>query len=220
MTMRTGSRLLVSLAALAIAAFAAQAQESKAPPNALQGFSQNKDQPVNIKSAALEVHDRDKMATFSGNVHLVQGDTTLRCKTLVVYYDADQSGGPAVKSAAPGPTGSSQIRRMEAKGNVIVTQKDQTATGELGIYDTTKNTVTLTSPGGGKVSVTQGPNILRSPQLVVHLDTGISHFVGGVEALLIPNSNKGDAKPGPATDANAASAPPPPKRPNPSGSRN
>jgi len=220
MTMRTGSRLLAWLAVLAIVAGAAQAQESKAPPNALQGFSQNKNEPVNIKSAALEVHDRDKMATFSGNVHLVQGDTTLRCKTLVVYYDADQSTGPAVKSAAPGPSGSSQIRRMLAKGNVIVTQKDQTASGELGEYDTTAQTVTLSSPGGGKVSVMQGPNILRSPRLVVHLDTGVSHFVGGVEALFTPNSTKGDAKPAPATDANATSAPQPPRRPNPPGNRN
>jgi len=237
MTMRIGSRLLLSaLAALAIAAAMAQAQgprapqpqdskpaqaqESKAPPNALQGFSQNKDQPVNIKSAALEVHDREKKATFTGNVHLVQGDTTLVCNVLVVFYDAaDQAGGTAVKSATPGPTGSSQIRRMEAKGNVIVTQKDQTAKGDLGIYDTTKNTVTLTSPGGGKVSVAQGPNILRSPQLVVHLDTGISHFVGGVEALLIP---KAAEAPPAATDAKAPPAPqpPPPKRPDQSSPRN
>jgi lipopolysaccharide export system protein LptA len=220
MTMRTGSRLLCWLAALSIVASAAPAQESKAPPNALQGFSQNKGEPVNIKSAALEVHDRDKMATFSGNVHLVQGDTTLRCKTLVVYYDADQTGGPAVKSATPGPTGSSQIRKMLAKGDVRVTQKDQIATGELGEYDTTANTVTLSSPGGGKVSVQQGPNILRSPRLVVHLDSGVSHFVGGVEALFNTNSPKGDTKPGPATDANAAPPSPPPKRPNPPSSRN
>lgn len=232
MMMRIGSsHLLPWIAALMLAAAGAapaqeskapQAQVSNAPPNALQGFSQNKDQPVNIKSAALEVHDRDKMATFSGNVHLVQGDTTLRCKTLVVFYDApDQAGGPAVKSAAPGPTGSSQIRRMVAKGNVIVTQKDQTASGELGEYDTTENTVTLSSPGGGKVSVTQGPNILRSPRLVVHLDTGISHFVGGVEALFSP-SPKGETKPAPApaTDAKALPAQPPPKRPNPPSSRN
>jgi lipopolysaccharide export system protein LptA len=220
MTMRIGSRLLSWLAVLTVATAmvaAAPAQESKAPNNALQGFSQNKDQPVNIKSASLDVHDRDKMATFAGNVHVVQGDTTLRCNTLVVYYDAEQSAGPAVKSATPGPTGSSQIRKMIAKGDVIVTQKDQTASGELGVYDTTQNTVTLSSPRGGKVSVTQGNDILRSPQLVVHLDTGVSHFVGGVEALFNP---KAEPKPA-ATDAKAPPAPqPPPKRPNQSSSRN
>jgi lipopolysaccharide export system protein LptA len=215
MTMRNRSCLFSWLAVLMLAsASAAPAQESKAPPNALQGFSQNKNEPVNIKSASLEVQDRNKMATFTGNVHLVQGDTTLRCKVLVVYYDADQTtGGPAVKSAAPGPTGSSQIRRMEAKGNVIVTQKDQTASGELGIYDVTDQTVTLSTPGGGKVSVTQGPNILRSPRLVVHLDTGISHFVGGVEALFNPESNKRDNASGPAAPAAGGTKTAPPPKP-------
>jgi lipopolysaccharide export system protein LptA len=214
MTMRDGSRrLLPWFAALMIAAAgAAQAQQSNAPPNALQGFSQNRNQPVNIKAASLEVHDRDKMATFSGNVHLVQGDTTLRCKTLVVYYDADQTtGGPAVKSAAPGPTGSSQISKMKAMGGVIVTQKDQTAAGDSAIYDMKTNSVTLIAPAGGYVAVTQGPNVARGPRLVVHLDTGVSHFEGGVEVLMIPNSTKRDNQPAPANDPKAAPAHQPPK---------
>jgi lipopolysaccharide export system protein LptA len=216
MTMRNRScRLLPWLAVLLIAsASAAPAQQSNAPPNALQGFSQNRNEPVNIKSISLEVHDRNKMATFTGNVHLVQGDTTLTCKVLVVYYDADQTtGGPAVKSAAPGPSGSSQIRRMEAKGSVRVTQKDQIAIGELGIYDMPEQTVTLSAPGGGKVSVTQGPNILRSPRLVVHLDTGISHFVGGVEALINPEKRDNPSAPAaPAAPPKTPAQPPKPAR--------
>ena len=63
------------------------AQPSKGPPNALQGFSQNRDQPVHIEAATLEVRDKDKVATFSGNVHVTQGDTGMRCKSLVVYYE-------------------------------------------------------------------------------------------------------------------------------------
>ena len=98
------------------------AAQPSGPPNALQGFSQNRDQPVNIKADALEVRDRNKIATFTGSVHLVQGDTVLRCKILVVFYDQEDTGAPAVKSATPGPGGSSQIRRMEAKGSVVVTQ--------------------------------------------------------------------------------------------------
>lgn len=218
-----GYRLLPWLAALTVAACGVaygQPQQSNAPPNALQGFSQNRNQPVNIKAASLEVHDRDKVATFSGNVHLVQGDTTLRCKTLIVYYDADQTGGPAVKSAAPGPTGSSQISKMKAMGGVIVTQKDQTAAGDSAIYDMKTNSVTLIAPAGGFVAVTQGPNVARGPRLVVHLDTGVSHFEGGVEVLMNPNSNpnsnpnanKHDSRP--ATDAKAPPAHQPPKRSN------
>ena len=149
---------------------------------------------MKINAASLDVRDKSKVATFSGNVQLVQGDTTLRCKTLVVYYDGDNAGGPAVKSATPGPAGGSSIRRMEAKGGVLVTQKDQTATGESAIYDMKENTVRLFPANGGTVAVTQGPNVVRGPRLVVHLDTGVSHFEGGVESLIIPNSMKNNEK--------------------------
>jgi lipopolysaccharide export system protein LptA len=215
MTMRIAiNRLLFCLAMLATpAAGAVQAQQSNAPPNALQGFSQNRDQPVNIKADALEVRNQKKVATYTGNVHLVQGDTTLRSKTLIVYYDGDQAGGqaPAAKSAGPAPVGGGSIRYMEAIGQVIVVQKDQTATGEKAIYDMKTNTVTLSSTGGGFVAVTQGPNVVKGPRLVVHLDTGVSHFEGGrIESLFVPGSNKGgDSKSTPPADAKATPAPAP-----------
>jgi lipopolysaccharide export system protein LptA len=187
-----------------------QPQQPGGPPNALQGFSQNRNEPVKINAASLDVRDRSKVATFSGNVQLVQGDTKLRCQTLVVYYDGDNANGPAVKSATPGPAGNSQIRRMEAKGGVLVTQKDQTATGDSAVYDLKDNTVRLFPSAGGTVAVTQGPNVVRGPRLVVHLDTGVSHFEGGVESLIIPSSTKGersDAKGGPAENRAAPKAP-------------
>ena len=63
-----GSQLMI-VAALLMPGAAAFAQPvSKGPPNALQGFSQNHDQPVHIEAATLEVRDKDKVATFSGNV--------------------------------------------------------------------------------------------------------------------------------------------------------
>src|SRR5450756_2443264 len=56
-------------------------------PNAMQGFSQNRDQPIQIEAATLEMRDKKKEATFAGNVKVVQGDTTMTSKTLVVFYD-------------------------------------------------------------------------------------------------------------------------------------
>ena len=56
-------------------------------PNAMQGFSQNRDQPIQIEAATLEMRDKKKEATFSGNVKVVQGDTTMTSKTLVVFYE-------------------------------------------------------------------------------------------------------------------------------------
>lgn len=151
------------------------AQANQGPANALQGFSQNRDQPVQIEAASLEVRDKDKVATFSGNVHVIQGDTDLRSKTLVVYYEEDNPKAGAIKAAQPGPGGSSQIKRLEASGNVLVTQKEQTATGDKGVFDMRTNTITLT----GNVVISQGQNVLRGERLVVDRATGVSRMEGG-----------------------------------------
>ena len=120
-------------------------------PNALQGFSQNQGKPIHIDAAKLEVRDKDKVATFTGDsktgdVKVVQGDTVMRSKTLVVFYEQSGSAAQndkAAPAASPGPGGSQQIKRLEARGNVIVTQNDQTVTGDTGIFDTRANTVTM-----------------------------------------------------------------------------
>jgi lipopolysaccharide export system protein LptA len=151
-------------------------------PNALQGFQQNRGQPVQIEASRLEVRDKDKMATFTGNVKVVQGDTTLRCKTLVVFYEQQNKDGQQAQAAAqtmpaakPGPGGSSQISKLEASGGVTVVQKDQTATGDRALFDMKSNTVTLL----GNVLVSQGPNVMRGEKLVVDLTTGVSRVDAG-----------------------------------------
>ena len=106
-----------------IAAGEAGAQSAvQGVPNAMQGFSQNRDQPIQIEAASLEMRDKKKEATFSGNVKVVQGDTTMTSKTLVVFYDSSARRRPPrqqprrrpaqtapMQSASPGPGGSSSI---------------------------------------------------------------------------------------------------------------
>src|SRR4030081_479409 len=82
-----------------IASGDAGAQSSASVPNAMQGFSQNRDQPIQIEAASLEMRDKKKEATFAGNVKVVQGDTTMTSKTLVVFYDSPPA--PAAPGAAP-----------------------------------------------------------------------------------------------------------------------
>jgi lipopolysaccharide export system protein LptA len=159
------------------------------PPNALQGFSQNRDQPVKIKAASLEVREKDKMATFSGDVHVLNGDTELRCKSLVVFYDED-TGGQNLKAADPGPSGERSIKRIEAKGNVIVVQKDQHATGDAAIFNMRENTVMLT----GNVVVTRAQDILRGQRLTVDLTNGVSKMDGGPVDAVIGTRPKAEKK--------------------------
>ncbi len=212
---RTILTLLIAVM-LGLRVASADAQTApQGPPNALQGFSQNRDQPVHIEAATLEVRDKQKQATFSGDVRVKQGDTGLRCKSLVVFYEqdgeaADQS--KTLQAATPGPGGEQRIKRLEAHGGVVVTQKEQTATGDLGIFDMKANTVTLT---GNPVVMTQGQNVLRGEKLVVDLTSGVSRVEsnkggqGRVQGLFQPGST-GLEKPG----GNAVQAPRPvPVRP-------
>jgi lipopolysaccharide export system protein LptA len=205
--------------ALAIGGEAGAQTTVQGVPNAMQGFSQNRDQPIQIEAASLEMRDKKKEATFTGDVKVVQGDTTMKSKILVVFYDGGGSATPAgsatptgsaaptaaakapIKSATPGPGGSSSIRRLEAKGNVVVTQKDQVVTGETAVFDTKTNLVTML----GGVVLTQGKNVLRGDRLVVDMTTGVSRVEsdsGRVQGLFQSSGQGGGPLiPGPATPA-------------------
>ncbi len=191
------AKILLAAAAVTAVALVAQAQppaqQPAGPPNALQGFAQNRDQPVKIDARQLEVRDKDKVATFSGNVRVVQGDTTMRTQTLAVFYDGDGNTANALTSAQPGPGGQQRIRRLEAKGGVKVCQNDQIVTGDTGIFDMKLNTVTLQ----GNVVLTKEQNVLKGQRLVVDLTTGAAKIDGGdhgVSALLIPSSIQEEKK--------------------------
>jgi lipopolysaccharide export system protein LptA len=201
---------------------AAQAPRGLAPPqlaNPAQGMlNENQDQPIQIDAATLEVRDKEKMATFAGDVQVVQGDTTIKCQKLVVYYGPEPGSANASQNKRqqqqpqqqPQPAGTmparaQDIRRIEARGGVTVISKDQTASGDLGVYDLKTKTITLLH----NVTVAQGKNVLHGERVVVDTVTGNAHFdsnseaqngtsslrsPGRVRAVILPNK---DAKSGP-----------------------
>jgi lipopolysaccharide export system protein LptA len=220
--------------AVGVAGAAVAQHATTGVPNAMQGFSQNRDQPIHIEAPVLEVRDKKKEATFSGNVKVVQGDTTLTSDTLVVFYEqapapdsAPASATPgaaapapaanskaAAKSAPPmqsettGPGGNSSIKRLEARGSVVVTQKDQVVTGETAVFDTKTNLITML----GGVVLTQCKNVLRGDRLLVDMTTGVSRVEsdsGRVQAN-VDQSGQG-CPPAPGTPPPAPAAPNKPK---------
>ena len=89
-----------------------------------------------------------------------------------------------MQSASPGPGGSSSIRRLEARGSVVVTQKDQVVTGETAVFDTKANLITMI----GGIVLTQCKNVLRGDRLLVDMTTGVSRVEsdsGKVQGLFI-----------------------------------
>jgi lipopolysaccharide export system protein LptA len=205
---------IFALATIAAAEAGAQSAVTGVP-NAMQGFSQNRDQPIQIEAATLEMRDKKKEATFAGNVKVIQGDTTMTSKTLVVFYESTPAPAAGVaanskaaaksapmQSATPGPGGNSSIRRLEAKGNVVVTQKDQIVTGDTAVFETKTNLVTML----GGVVLTQGKNVLRGDRLMVDMTTGVSRVEsdsGRVQGLFQSSGQGGPALPGAAPSSPA-----------------
>jgi lipopolysaccharide export system protein LptA len=184
--------LLISASVVAQGSYAAEGAVLPGP----QGQDQN--QPIQIDAKSLEVHDKSKTATFSGDVKVVQGDTTMTCKTLVVFYGQELGIASGQRVAAANSTAgqvpdTQNIRRIEAHGAVTVVSKDQTASGDLGVYDVLAKTITLT----GNVVVTQGKNVIHGERVVVDTVTGNAHVEsapgapqGRVRALIIPQKGQ------------------------------
>jgi lipopolysaccharide export system protein LptA len=190
---------------------------AQAPRAASQGLlpgaqGQKQNLPVQIDAKALEVQDKKKTATFTGNVKVVQGDTTMTCRTLVVFYGQEvgigSSDAPVVKanSTAGVVPNAQNIRRIEAHGDVLVVSKDQNATGDLGVYDLPAKTITLI----GNVVLSQGKSVIHGDRLIVDTVTGNAHVEGaqktGVRAVIVPNKDSNTMTVGPGPTAPGGSS--------------
>ncbi|MBL4645322.1 MAG: lipopolysaccharide transport periplasmic protein LptA [Rhizobiales bacterium] len=135
---------------------------------AFSGLSASSRDPIEIEADELVVQDRNKTAVFRGNVRLVQGPTTLRASSITVYYSGKASGA------------TQKISKVEARGPIKVTSRDQTARGDKATFMMDSQVLTLV----GHVILTKGGNELRGERLTVNLKTGESKIES-------PNSSSG-----------------------------
>ena len=134
--MRAGSRWSLILAtAGALVLLAAPARTHA------QILQQDKSLPIEITADSLEVLQKENIATFTGNVDAVQGDTVLSADKLRVHYRNDQEAGTTSSSASPASGGA--IQRIEAEGHVFLSSPRETAQGNVGVYDVAGNRLTL-----------------------------------------------------------------------------
>lgn len=169
--------------------------------DALGGLGGDSKEPIKIDADKLDVLDKENRAVFSGNVVAVQGETTVRCSKMTVFYEGrgGQGGGAATaRAAAPAPAAGapagqgndSSIKRIECTGPVTVVSKTQAATSDNAVFDRANNVVIMT----GNVALNDGPNITRGERLVYNTVTGVANVEnnkGRVQGFFVPNS--GDA---------------------------
>jgi lipopolysaccharide export system protein LptA len=149
------AKLLAAAGLLLVWSAAARAQEAAAPGG-------GGDAPIEIVSDKLVLEQNRQIATFTGNVDAVQGDTTLRTDKLRVFYASDE------ERQASGNQQS--VKRLEAEGNVIVTKPGETAEGDSGVYDLVGGKMVLI----GNVVLTQGKSVVKGDRLDVDNNTGVS----------------------------------------------
>ena len=224
----TAFAVALAVATLPGPAFAQVAKpDSKAEKkSAVPGFGSNSKEPIQIDADRLEVFSKEQRAVYTGNVVAVQGDTTIKSATMIVFYDRQQDraaagGAQAQQAAAQGQSeGGTQLRRVEAKGGVTVISKDQVATGNDGVFDRASNKIVLT----GNVALSQGDNVTKGEKLIYDTETGVALVESGatngrVKGFFVPGDDKEgkdgkDAKGKGKPDAKA-DAKPDPKKPAP-----
>lgn len=119
----------------------------------------NSNAPVDYAADRIELQDRQQRVVLSGNVDIAQAGLRLRAARTTVAYNDD---------------GALRINRIDATGGVQVTRGDESARGDVGVYDFNRNVITLS----GNVGLRRGSDTLNGGRLVIDLNSGISSVDG------------------------------------------
>ncbi len=181
---RLAAGCLMAAAIMAVPHPAGAATAGGAGPTTMSGLAISNDKPIQIESDSLKINDKDKIATFTGHVKVVQGDTTLRSGRMIVHY----SGNGSIAS------GESQIQKIDVFDKVYVKAGDQEATADRGTYDMPAQLMTLS---GKQVVLTQGQNVFVGCKLIVHVDSSEANLESCGKRVMIqldPKSQKSGTK--------------------------
>ena len=167
------------------------AADASKPPGAVPLLpGSGSKEPVNITADKLDFLNKENKLVYSGNVVVVQGDTTMKASVLHIdLQKADPAAGGATApagvpaaagAAAPGagdvgPGQGNSVRHMEADGPVTLISKDQIGTGDHATYDKAENKVYL----NGNVTLSQGTNITQGDRLVYDMTSGQAQVFSG-----------------------------------------
>ncbi len=142
-------------------------------------FKSDPNSPIEVEAASLDVNDRKHTAVYAGGVVAKQGTFIVRTEEMTAHY-AGETGlavnGVAAPGGKAGGPGGSELRRIEARKNVVVTGAEgEKATGDWATFDVKANTIVM----GGNVTVAQGKQLVRANEgrrLVIDLGTGVTRF--------------------------------------------
>ncbi|NNU79383.1 lipopolysaccharide transport periplasmic protein LptA [Halovulum dunhuangense] len=133
------------------------------------GFVHDSSLPVEIAADSLTLDQSDGSAIFEGTVEVAQGTLRMQADRIAVFY-------------AEGGAQGGEVARMEARGNVLLTNGAEAAEAQEARYDVSSGEVAMS----GDVLLTQGENVLAGQALRIDLTTGTARMEGRVQTVLNP----------------------------------
>lgn len=151
--------LIVSLLVWAVVAAPVAGEPQSQKKNQVTGS-----EPIRIDSDRLDAYNDQRLVVFSGNAVAVQGDKTIKSEKILLYYKKEESGAQKVASKEVGKTG--DLERIEAKGNVILTQGERVVTGDEAVYYQGSQKIVMS----GNAVMRENRNIIRGDRIVVFIN--------------------------------------------------
>src|SRR5215472_11550374 len=92
--------------------------------------------PISIQADnGLEWQQNQQLYIARGNAFASRGQATIKANTLIAHYREAKGGTPAPASSVASAGGNSEIYRVEADGNVVITRDTRTIVGDHADYD-------------------------------------------------------------------------------------
>jgi lipopolysaccharide export system protein LptA len=148
--------LLLALSISPVSAAPADGDASASPGTPITATVPGADK-VSITGDHFVIDDAKHQATFTGNVVVIQKQVTVHSNQVTALY---------------GKAGATSISTFTATGDVKLVTKDQTATGDVAVFNPKTHLLTLT----GNVVVINKTGRVQSDKLVVDLSTKKSVF--------------------------------------------
>jgi lipopolysaccharide export system protein LptA len=178
---------LLFLLLLPVAALAAPTR-----PIAADNQAEQRNDPIHVIADRLEVNNSEQVAYFIGAVKAVQGDVTIICDKMEVYYersnpeseDEDHSKADALMDDG------GKVHTVIALGHVKITQQDRVAVGRKATYWARSRKILME----GQATAWRGANQVSGEQITLFLDDNQSIVESKpgnrVTVTIFPESNQ------------------------------
>lgn len=158
-----------------------------------QSKAAQKEEPIHIVSDRLEVNQGKREIIFLGHVMAKKGDlTVLGDRMIVIYRSTKKAAGnnPEKNVSSTDLSGTKQIEKILAQGNVKISKGDIVAVGDKATYYQDIEKLVLE----GNPRISRGGDFISGQKVIILLKENKSIVEGGrdepVKATIHPKSGK------------------------------